>query len=191
MTQIKEFKNYEQLLAHFNQLNATIEQLTQDKQKLTTMLAQTQVENHQLKETNDSLEKTNQQLVINNQQMLNEIQRLNNEQQQYLPYIENMKKQIDHIQKSFESEKSQYVTHINNLTKQVKQLKQILLQSDPLELVYQELVTAYPQLQNYLLQIKQSILNFKRSNPFNQLSLEQINHIFTSNINNYVQQLQR
>lgn len=191
MTQIKEFKNYEQLLAHFNQLNATIEQLTQDKQKLTTMLAETQVENHQLKETNNSLEKTNQQLVINNQQMLNEIQRLNNEQQQYLPCIENMKKQIAHIEESFVSKESQYVTHINNLTKQVQQLKQILLQSDPLELVYQEFVTNFPDLKNYLLQVKQSILNFKRLNPFSQLSLDQISNIFIHNVNSYEQKLQR
>ncbi len=185
MTQIKEFKNYEQLLSHFNQLNETIEQLIQDKQKLTTMLAETQVENHQLKETNDSLEKTNQQIVINNQQMLNEIQRLNNEKQQYLPHIENMKQQINHIHESFVSKESQYVTHINNLTKQIQQLKQVLLQSDPLELVYQEFVTAYPHLQNYLFQIKSSVLNFKKLNPFSQLSLEQINKYFIDNLNSY------
>lgn len=189
MTQIKAFKNYEQLLNHFNQLNATIEQLTLDKQKLTTMVAETQVEKSQLKADKEKLETSNKQLVVNNQQMLKEIEKLNNEQEKYLPHIELMKQQVAKIQQSFELKESQYTTYISNLTQQVQQLKQVLLQSDPLELVYQEFVNAYPQLKDYLSQIKNSVLIFKKSNPFAQLSLEQINKYFIDNLNAYGQKI--
>lgn len=191
MTQIKKFKNYEQLLDHFNQLNATIDQLNQDKQKLTTMLAEAQVEKHQLKESNHSLEKTNQQLIVNNQQMLKKIEKLNNEKSHILSQIESIREGVKQIELSFEAKQSQYSDYINNLTAQVQQLKQLLLQSDPLEFVYQEFVNAYPQLKDYLSQIKNSVLIFKKSNPFAQLSLEQINKYFIDNLNSYGQKIRR